>query len=125
MMHNNSNFLDEILNYLFQYLLIIGTFIFSLIAKLQNLLRLKKRLSKFECFVDVFLSGLGSAGIIYLLQFFQINIIIKCLLGGYSSLIVTPISTIISKEITPILETITNGIKAWITSYFKKKTNEK
>ena len=73
----------------------------------------------------VFLSGLGSAGIIYLLQFFEINIIIKCLLGGYSSLIVTPISTIIRKEITPILETITNGIKEWITSYFKKKSNEK
>jgi hypothetical protein len=123
-MHNND-YLDNAIQYIVQYLLIIGTFIFSLIAKLHNIIRLKNKMSKFECFVDVFLSGLGSAGIIYLLQFFDINIIVKCLLGGYSSLIVTPISNIISKEITPILETISSGVKDWIKSYFKKKTNEK
>jgi len=121
-MQNNNNLIDEISQYIFQYLLIIGTFIFSIIAKLHNIIRLKKRMTKMECFIDVFLSGLGSAGIIYLLQFFDINIIVKCLLGGYSSLIVTPISNIISKEITPILETISTGLKNYIRSYFKKKS---
>lgn len=123
-MHNND-YINNVINYVFQYILIIGTFIFSLMAKIHNLIRMKKRMSKLECTIDVFLSGLGSAGIIYLLQFLDINIIVKCLLGGYSSLIVTPISNIISKEITPILETITLGLKKWITSYFNKKSNEK
>ena len=123
-MHNND-YINNAINYLFQYILIIGTFIFSLMAKIHNLIRMKKRMSNLECTIDVFLSGLGSAGIIYLLQFLDINIIVKCLLGGYSSLIVTPISNIISKEITPILETITLGLKKWITSYFNKKSNEK
>jgi hypothetical protein len=122
---NNNDYIDNAIQYVFQYLLIIGTFIFSLMAKIHNLIRMKKRMSKFECFIDVFLSGLGSAGIIYLLQFLDINIIVKCLLGGYSSLIVTPISNIISKEITPILETIIEGVKKYITSYFNKKSNEK
>jgi len=122
---NNNDYIDNAIQYVFQYLLIIGTFIFSLMAKIHNLIRMKKRMSKLECTIDVFLSGLGSAGIIYLLQFLDINIIVKCLLGGYSSLIVTPISNIISKEITPILETITLGLKKWITSYFNKKSNEK
>ena len=123
-MHNNDYF-DNMLNYIFQYLLIIGTFIFSLMAKLHNIIRLKKRMTKLECFIDVFLSGLGSAGIIYLLQFFDINLIVKCLLGGYSSLIVTPISNIISKEITPVLETIVEGLKKYIKNYFNKKSSEK
>ena len=122
---HNSDYFQNVINYLFQYLLIIGTFIFSLMAKLHNIIRLKKRITKLECFIDVLLSGLGSAGIIYLLQFFDINIIVKCLLGGYSSLIVTPISNIISKEITPILETIVEGVKKYIKSYFNKKSNEK
>jgi hypothetical protein len=84
---------------------------------------MKKKMSKLECFIDVFLSGLGSAGVIYTLQFFDINIIVKCLLGGYSSLIVTPISNVISKEITPILETISTGLKNYLVNYFKKKSN--
>jgi hypothetical protein len=122
---NNNDYINNAINYLFQYLLIIGTFIFSLMAKIHNLIRMKKRMSKLECTIDVFLSGLGSAGIIYLLQFLDINIIVKCLLGGYSSLIVTPVSNIISKEITPVLETIVDGIKKYIKNYFNKKSNEK
>jgi hypothetical protein len=123
-MHNNDYF-NNAMQYVIQYLLVIGTFIFSVIAKLHNIIRMKNKMSKLECFVDIFLSGLGSAGIIYLLQFFDINIIVKCLLGGYSSLIVTPVSNVISKEITPILETITLGFKKWVTSYFNKKSDEK
>lgn len=120
-MNHEQDLMHKIINWVIEYAIIIGTFIFSVIAKVHNILRYKKRMSPMECAIDTFLSGLGSALVIYILHSMNVPLWLLCLLGGYSSLIVTPVSTVISKEITPFLNLVVDLLESWIKKWFKSK----
>lgn len=106
---------------LVKYGILIFTFMFSMVVKLYNMMAYKKRMRPWQCAVESTLSGMGSALTIYVLYSIHANVIVLCFIGGFSSLAINPIATVITKETTPILELAAKGIKGWIKRYFKNK----
>lgn len=106
---------------LVKYGILIFTFMFSMVAKLYSIMVYKKRMRPWQCAVESTLCGMGSALTIYVLYSIHANVIVLCFIGGFSSLAINPIATVITKETTPILELAAKGIKGLIKRYFKNK----
>lgn len=113
-------FLDLMVKYGF----LIGTFAFSMLAKVHSMLRFKRRLRLIPCFMETVLTGLGSALVLYVLLQMDLNKPLFCTIGGFSGLAITPLVNVINKEITPFLELIVKDIKILINSWFKKQNKE-
>lgn len=105
-----------------KYGILIITFIFSMIAKIHSMYRYKKRMKAMECTIEVILCGFGSSLSIYVLYSMHLHLWLFCLMGGFSSLVITPITTVISKEALPILELIVKDSKELINRWFKKQS---
>lgn len=111
----------HLIEFIVKYGFIIGTFILSMVAKVHSMIRFKKRMTRIECVTETLLCGLGSALAIYVLTQMSFPKWVFCLLGGFSSLIITPITSIITKEATPILELLVISLKEWIKKWFANK----
>ena len=110
-----------ILEVFFKYGLIIMTAVFSIIAKIHSMMRYKKKMTRIECIMETVLCGVGSSIAIYVLHSMNLQTWLFCTLGGFSSLVITPITTTISKEALPILELIVKYVKKYIDNWFKKQ----
>lgn len=101
--------------------LIIAVFIFAMLAKWYTVVASKKEMSIMEKILDTSLTGLGSSLIIYCLSKFSLPIWVFCFAGGFSGIIVSPIAMVVSKEITPFLDIIVEGIEGITKKWFSKK----
>lgn len=115
---------EQVLNKLIEYGLAIFVFIFSMVAKVYSIWKYRKRMTRLECFIDTTLSGLGGSIIIYILMEMSMPKWLFCFIGGFAALIVTPATNIISREATPILQIIINGVKKLLSSWFKSKNSQ-
>lgn len=113
--------IEFIIGVFLKYGILIFTFIFSMIAKIHSMYRYKKRMKPLECTIEMTLCGLGSSLAIYVLHSMNLQLWIFCIMGGFSSLVITPISTVISKEALPILELLVKDLKRLINKWFKKQ----
>lgn len=104
-----------------KYGILIFTFMFSMAVKIHNMMAYKKRMTSMQCSVEFVLCGMGGALTIYVLYSINAPKWVLCGVGGFSSLLINPIATIITKETTPILELAVKGIKQVIRKYFKNK----
>ena len=78
----------------------------------------------FDCFVESVMCGMGSTLVIYVLLLMKVNTAVFCFVGGFSSLFVTPLTTVLSREAMPFIYLIINGVKGLITTYFKKQKDK-
>lgn len=120
--HNNTDWLNYILNKIAEYGLIIGVLLFSLVAKFYTIRAYKKRMKPFDCVVESIMCGMGSSLVIYVLLLMKVNTVVFCFVGGFSSLFVTPLTTVLSREAMPIIYLVINGVKSFIKAFIKKKT---
>lgn len=104
-----------------KYGILIFTFMFSMVVKIHNMMAYKKRMTSMQCSVEFVLCGMGGALTIYVLYSINAHKWVLCGVGGFSSLLINPIATIITKEATPVLELAVKGIKQVIRKYFKNK----
>ena len=104
-----------------KYGILIFTFMFSMVVKIHNMMAYKKRMTSMQCSVEFVLCGMGGALTIYVLYSINAPKWVLCGVGGFSSLLINPIATIITKEATPVLELAVKGIKQVIRKYFKNK----
>lgn len=105
-----------------KYGILIVTFMFSMVVKIHNMMAYKKRMTPMQCYVEFVLCGLGGALTIYVLYSLNSPMWILCGVGGFSSLLINPIATIITKEASPILELLVADIKIFLHKYLKKKS---
>lgn len=121
-MHQEERDLSiRILEWLVKNGFIIGTFTFSLLAKLHQMMKYRKRLRMIPCIIETGLSGLGSALVLYVMLQMKINTWLFCIIGGFSPLVITPVIDTISKNATPILEQMAADVKARIHKWIKTK----
>lgn len=119
--HNSAFWFNYFVNKIAEYGLILGVLLFSLVAKFYTIRAYKKRMKPFDCLVESLLCGMGSSLVIYVLILLKVNTVLFCLIGGFSSLFITPLTTVLSREAMPIIYIVINGIKSLITTYFKRK----
>ena len=112
---------EQIMNTLGKYAVLIATFLFSLIAKVHTMMAYKKRMTKVQCAIEFFLSGSGGAITIWVLHKMDVPQWVLCGVGGFSSLIITPMATVVTKNATPILESLAVDLKALLHKWFKAK----
>ena len=105
-----------------KYGILIVTFMFSMVVKIHHMMAYKKRMTPMQCSVEFVLCGLGGALIIYVLYSLNSPKWVLCGVGGFSSLLINPIATIITKEASPILELLVADIKVFLHKYLKKKS---
>lgn len=122
--HNSAFWFNYFVNKIAEYGLILGVLLFSLVAKFYTIRAYKKRMKPFDCLVESLLCGMGSSLVIYVLILLKVNTVLFCLIGGFSSLFITPLTTVLSREAMPIIYIVINGIKSLITTYFKRKKDE-
>jgi len=105
-----------------KYGILIVTFLFSMVVKVHNMMAYKKRMTRMQCSIEFVLCGLGGALTIYVLYSLNSPKWVLCGVGGFSSLLINPIATIITKEASPILELLVVDIKVFLHKYLKKKS---
>ena len=105
-----------------KYGILIVTFMFSMVVKIHNMMVYKKRMTPMQCSIEFVLCGLGGALTIYVLYSLNSPKWILCGVGGFSSLLINPIATIITKEASPILGLLVADIKVFLHKYLKKKS---
>jgi len=105
-----------------KYGILIVTFLFSMVVKVHNMMAYKKRMTRMQCSIEFVLCGLGGALTIYVLYSLNSPKWVLCGVGGFSSLLINPIATIITKEASPILELLVADIKVFLHKYLKKKS---
>ena len=105
-----------------KYGILIVTFLFSMVVKVHNMMAYKKRITRMQCSIEFVLCGLGGALTIYVLYSLNSPKWVLCGVGGFSSLLINPIATIITKEASPILELLVADIKVFLHKYLKKKS---
>lgn len=105
-----------------KYGILIVTFLFSMVVKVHNMMAYKKRMTRMQCSIEFVLCGLGGALTIYVLYSLNSPKWVLCGVGGFSSLLINPIATIITKEASPILELLVADIKTFLHKYLKKKS---
>lgn len=111
----------NVMDTLFKYGVLILTFLFSMAVKIHNMMAYKKRMTPLQCSIEFVLCGLGGALTIYVLYSINAPKWMLCGVGGFSSLLVNPIATIVTKEATPVLELVVKDIKALLHKYIKNK----
>ena len=104
-----------------KYGILIVTFLFSMVVKIHNMMAYKKRMTHIQCSIEFILCGFGGALTIYVLHTLNAPKWILCGVGGFSSLLINPIATIITKEASPVLELIVADLKVFLRKYLKKK----
>jgi hypothetical protein len=104
-----------------KYAVLIITFVFSLLAKIHTMMAYKKRMTKLECAIEFILSGTGGALVIWILHKRDAPQWILCGVGGFSSLVITPIVTVVVKNAVPTLEMLWLDGKGWLHNLFKRK----
>lgn len=112
---------SNIIDLLFKYGVLIVTFMFSMAVKIHNMMAYKKRMTPMQCSVEFVLCGMGGALTIYVLYSINAPKWVLCGVGGFSSLLINPIATIITKEATPVLELAVKDLKALLRKYLKNK----
>lgn len=112
---------SNIIDLLFKYGVLILTFLFSMVVKIHNMMAYKKRMTPMQCSVEFVLCGMGGALTIYVLYSINAPKWVLCGVGGFSSLLINPIATIITKEATPVLELAVKDLKALLRKYLKNK----
>lgn len=122
MPYRDKNFITIIIELLIQYGLVICLFAFSVFAKIFSIIRNNVKMTRMQIVLETAFSGFGSALTIYILYQMNLPLWIFCISSGFSSLIITPVTTIISKEATPIMDLMAESIKKFIRSYTKKNT---
>lgn len=118
---NNHPLWEQWFNYFIERVLILCVFIFAMLAKAWGLFKNKTEMTRIEIFMDMALTGLGSAIIIYCLCHINMPTWMFCLCGGYSSTLVTPIATVLSREAAPFVELCVKLVEEKIIKWFKKK----
>ncbi len=116
---NNTQFWATVL---MKYGILFVTFLFSMVVKIHNMMAYKKRMTPMQCSIEFVLCGLGGALTIYVLYTINAPKWLLCGVGGFSSLLINPIATIITKEASPILELIVADLKIFLHKYLKKKS---
>jgi hypothetical protein len=119
--HENISNVPLWVDFVVKHAILIVTFLFSLVVKIHNMMAYKKRMTATQCTMEGILCGLGGALTIYVLYKINAPLIILCGVGGFSSLLVNPIATIITKEATPVLELIVAYLKKFLRKYLKNK----
>lgn len=121
---NDTHLISRIIDWVFSNLLLITLYVFSMVAKLYTSLAYKKRMRPIECVVDHVLSAIGGALIIYVLTKIKMPLWLFCAVASISSMVVTPFTTIVAKEITPLLTILFKGVenilKKWVSKQEKK-----
>jgi len=120
--HENITNAPIWLDFVVKYGILIVTFLFSMVVKIHNMMAYKKRMTSMQCSIEFVLCGLGGALTIYVLHAINAPKWVLCGVGGFSSLLINPIATIITKEATPILELIAKDIKVFLHKYLKNTT---
>lgn len=113
--------LANVLDILVKYGILIFTFMFSMVVKIHNMMAYKKRMTSMQCSAEFVLCGMGGALTIYVLYSINAPKWVLCGVGGFSSLLINPIATIITKEATPVLELAVKDLKALLRKYLKNK----
>ena len=119
---DNIGHVSTWIDFFVKYGLLIITFMFSMVAKIYNMMAYKKRMTRMQCSIEFVLCGLGGALTIYVLYSLNSPKWVLCGVGGFSSLLINPIATIITKEASPILELLVADIKVFLHKYLKKKS---
>ena len=101
--------------------LVIGVFIFSMLAKLYIMVTDPRKTSKLEKLLNLILTGFGSSLVIYCLCFMKLPMWLFCSIGGFSGIVVTPIALVLSREITPFLNICAEGVETLAKKWFSKK----
>lgn len=74
------------------------------------------------CTFETLLSGFGGAIFTYVIYKINAPIYILCFVGGFGSIMITPLTAVITNEAKPTLELIVKGIQTFIKKYIKKNT---
>lgn len=109
-----------ILNFILKHILGLLSIMFGVVAKVYIVRKEYKRITKWQCRLSVFFSGLS--GTITYMALVNVNMVDwkKAFIVGFMPIIVEPIMTRMLIWINPIIDEIGNFIK----SYFKSKSKE-
>ncbi len=89
-----------------KYGIFLFLFIFSLFAKWFTMIRYRKRMTKFQCVFETLLCGFGGSVLTYMVFKMGAPEWVVCGVGGFGSLAITPLTTVITKEAQPTFQMI-------------------